>query len=206
MIIGVVAKRTLVVVDQHAIHERIRYEHFLKTTLGKPAPKFRSIHMKNSNSWMDKNVKVQNPVFENVGDKILTSLIEFKEQLSQIGIEFITRGSDHARLAETIAIGQKVFGLKEIIKGFSLDKDLLNNLELESGLSEKLKQFCCKNAVKFNDVITEDQAEDLMHDLQLCDYPFYCIHGRNTVFPLAEIKLAKANDFNEFLYGQSTGQ
>jgi len=206
MIIGVVAQQTLVVVDQHAIHERIRYEHFLKTTLGKQTPDFRSISMKNSNIWIQKGKKVQNAYFEHVEQKTIDLLIEFKAQLSKIGVEFDTRERNRVRLTETIAIGEKVFDLKDIIKAFGLEKSNVHDLELEPHLSEKLKQFCCKNAVKFNDPIDKKQANDLIHDLQLCDYPFYCIHGRNTVFPLANVKLAKPADFDQFLFGKDTGR
>lgn len=47
-----------------------------------------------------------------------------------------------------------------------------------------IQRFVCQNSVKFNDRLSRKEAALILKDLSLCDYPWFCIHGRNSVFPL----------------------
>jgi DNA mismatch repair ATPase MutL len=48
----------------------------------------------------------------------------------------------------------------------------------------------CKNAIKFNDELDDKTSLDLISQLKHCNHPLYCIHGRNSVYPLCEIRNA----------------
>lgn len=36
----------------------------------------------------------------------------------------------------------------------------------------------------FNDKLNINVVKKLLYNLQMCDFPFYCVHGRNSVYPL----------------------
>lgn len=49
----------------------------------------------------------------------------------------------------------------------------------------------CKNAIKFNDQLSLTTMLKLINELAKCHFPMFCIHGRNTIYPLFEIKKLK---------------
>lgn len=56
--------------------------------------------------------------------------------------------------------------------------------QIPKSLDKIFKEKSCKSAIKFNDEINKGQANEILGDLKLCDYPLFCIHGRKTVHPL----------------------
>ena len=42
-------------------------------------------------------------------------------------------------------------------------------------------EFSCKSAYKFNDKLPQEKAMLMIKNLQRCEFPWYCVHGRNTV-------------------------
>ena len=45
----------------------------------------------------------------------------------------------------------------------------------------------CHRSVRFGDFMNMEEMQILMDDLNRCDFPFQCAHGRPTIFPLPKI-------------------
>lgn len=39
----------------------------------------------------------------------------------------------------------------------------------------------CKGAIKFNETLGEEQMKILLSNLQICEFPFHCVHGRCSI-------------------------
>jgi len=50
-----------------------------------------------------------------------------------------------------------------------------------------LNSKACRGAVKFGDSISLEECESLMKDLQTCNAPFQCAHGRPSIAPLVDL-------------------
>ncbi|CAF3475817.1 unnamed protein product, partial [Rotaria sp. Silwood2] len=59
-----------------------------------------------------------------------------------------------------------------------------NNIELI--IYETLKSLACHNAIKFNDMLTNNECHHLINELKLCSMPFICAHGRTSAAVLWE--------------------
>ncbi|CAF1303008.1 unnamed protein product [Rotaria sordida] len=66
-----------------------------------------------------------------------------------------------------------------------------NNIELI--IYETLKSLACHNAIKFNDILTNDECHHLLNELKLCSMPFICAHGRTSVAILWEYDIMLEN-------------
>ncbi|KIW72676.1 hypothetical protein PV04_00854 [Phialophora macrospora] len=56
------------------------------------------------------------------------------------------------------------------------------------GMVEMLKSRSCRTAIMFNDVLEPDQSRELVRKLALCSFPFQCAHGRPTLTAVADVQ------------------
>jgi DNA mismatch repair ATPase MutL len=69
----------------------------------------------------------------------------------------------------------------------STAEDLERNLEfIPKIVDETIRNSSCKGAIKFNDKISVGTGELVLEDLKNCRDPFFCIHGRPTIYPYTE--------------------
>ena len=164
----------LILFDQHAVAERIKYEYYLKKlaadnqlrqelliplNLEFPASQFHLIK--------EHSAKIQNLgfIFEESGPKSFF--------LREVPLYLL-----HEDLDETIErlinfiLGQKDFKIIDII-------------------DETAKIISCKNSVKANKFLTNAEAISLLDDLNKCETPYFCPHGRPTYIRLTQIEIEK---------------
>ena len=55
------------------------------------------------------------------------------------------------------------------------------------GMVEMLKSRSCRTAIMFNDVLDAEQCRKLVCELARCNFPFQCAHGRPTLTVIAEL-------------------
>lgn len=51
--------------------------------------------------------------------------------------------------------------------------------------------MACHSSIRFNRPLDRDEMEKVIWDLQQCDHPYHCPHGRPTVLKLSEPFLRK---------------
>ena len=163
----------VVMIDQHAAHERILYEEF--------SEKF-------------KNSKVNSQYIEGVSPIKLTvneeeTIKENMDLLNQFGFT-IDIYPDHNVVVRSIPI---IFG-----GNYSLDliKDIIGILDEEKTniydyKVEKIMKYACKNAIKAGDKISNIEIDKLIEDLKKCKYPTTCPHGRPSMIILKKNMIEK---------------
>lgn len=182
----------LLIIDQHAAHERIIYESINKNfdtqlndsiVIDMLFPL--SIKLNESTSWFME----QQEVFNKIGIKY--------DQLSEdtIAIKAIPVYLKNKRIDELF---------HEIaLKSQDLDNINLDNIELnKESIKNKIKHLvqsttACKAAIKAGDILTSYEAKKILADLKQCQESSHCPHGRPTsfVFELKDI----AKEFRRYL-------
>lgn len=158
----------LYVVDQHALHERIRYERLRnKMTNWDPQPLINAIMLDFS--------PVQKSVIENS-----------RERLSSLGFEFSSEGDLAINSVPAMLAGDpRLEGfLTDIVSElqFSGDDGPLNVAE---NLADEIAFMkSCRGAVKANQTLTIAEMRRLLSDMSTIENPWACVHGRPTVMKL----------------------
>ena len=151
----------LFIIDQHALHERVRYERLRDDMV----------------SWASQKLVSAIPLaLSSAKSEILHG---HKSRLSEIGFDF------DADL-NLIAVPQLLLG-SEKIEGFL--SDVLSELEsgalhldtVESLADEVAFMKSCRGAVKANQKLSLPEMRRLLADMQTIENPWACVHGRPTV-------------------------
>ena len=168
-------KDKMLLVDQHAAHEKVMYERFVK-------------------EYKEKKVVsqyVDPPVMITLSGRQEEIIVRYKEAFSSLGFELENfEGNEYA--------------LRAVPSGFMKlnDKDLFISLldelsELNDDTSDvslirdRLAQMSCKAAVKGGNVLSLMEAEELLTSLLSLDNPYNCPHGRPTMVEFTEHDLEK---------------
>lgn len=153
----------LILIDQHAAHERILYEQVLDT--GQREPECQELIV---------------PVPLHLSPReaaILPALIPLLEEIG-FSIEKFGRGT-YAVRAIPIVLGKQIGqeGVREVV-------DALLSGDVRQDLSEKeriLKVIACRGAIKGGTPLTMEQCRSLIAQLRRTEHPFSCPHGRPTM-------------------------
>ena len=160
--------------DQHAAHEKVNYERFLKEF------KTRSVH--SQRIFPPKLITLTAP------DK--AAVLDHLDSFTEAGFELEDFGGNEIRLS---ALPVNLLGLsgEDIFLEFAayLSKGV-------SGVTEdifvhKLASMGCKSAIKGNQHITVPEVEQLLRELMTLDNPYTCPHGRPTIVRITKEELDK---------------
>jgi DNA mismatch repair protein MutL len=163
-----------VIIDQHALHERILYEDLCRKISEGPLPSQRLLI----------------PETLDVTDSQLEAIRENRELLNQMGLELESFGP------RTIAI-QSFPVLPAKVKAAEFVQDMLDRLVDDSLrvdpqrlLHEILEMAACKAAVKAGQFLSQQEIEQLLADRDAVQRASRCPHGRPTTirFSLSELE------------------
>jgi DNA mismatch repair protein MutL len=165
----------LVLVDQHAAHERILFEEMLKRMESQGVPTQRlllpltlQVTPKDSD-WISRHLDVLT--------RAGIGLEPFGENTFKIdSLPTFLRGSEPAPL------------LREIIDDLRETSAQTSKLRLGEDMIAKT---VCRHAVKANDYLREPELVRLIQDLLACDLPYCCPHGRPTMIQMSYGELEK---------------
>ena len=166
-------KSGVVIIDQHAAHERILYEQAKK-------------------SFRESSTTAQQLLFPQVvelSQSELQTLDEHQDLLAKLGFSIRTFG------AQTVLVEAEPATLKSSSHGRVLREmlaDLVMHLSPELDREERLaRSFACKGAVKAGDSLTQEEMNSLVNMLFATSAPYTCPHGRPTVIRMSLNELAK---------------
>lgn len=186
------------VIDQHAAHERIRYETLKKRLLsGQSTREVQHLLQPEAVAW-------RNPLddHETTVLSILNSLGFDAERFGEA--KLLIRSVP--ALWDNHDIKNRVTNLMSRIESALQDPGFASRLtpQAQGGefsdsdpksflwderLFEKIAMEACRSSLKANDRIDETWAHSLAHQLFLCDHPHNCPHGRPTTTKLSEAKV-----------------
>ncbi|MCX7709639.1 MAG: DNA mismatch repair endonuclease MutL [Clostridia bacterium] len=164
----------MVLIDQHAAHERIMYERL-------------------KNKYKNKESLSQvllAPLVIELTYKEIKFLEEEKEFFNTIGFNFENFGNNSIIL-RTVPIVHEKNELKEAFLEILDHVIKATNKEMESAADETLYTIACKSAVKANMWLGEIEIKKLLKDLDIVDNPFTCPHGRPTAIKISKQELEK---------------
>ena len=161
-------EKGLILVDQHAAHERVRYFELLN--------QFESQNKNIQPLLMPENLEL---TFDEV--EILKANMDFFEKL---GFEIETGPLNTLTVFAVPAIFSSE-DISEIIKGV-LD-DIINekNPAKMQGKKESIIHYmACRSAIKFGKKLSIDEMNSLLVQMKKIDKPYTCPHGRPTMIAL----------------------
>jgi DNA mismatch repair protein MutL len=167
----------MVVIDQHALHERVLYERVCVKVLSEES------------CLESQKLLVPEPVSLTPAER--TAALDAKETLARIGMEIDDFGGEsivihsYPAMLQKTAPGDMLRTLLEsvISAGKKPDaKDLLNHL---------LSTIACKAAVKAGDPLTSQEITSLLEQRDLYQDTHHCPHGRPTALFFSRDELDK---------------
>lgn len=166
----------LLIIDQHAAHERILYESFVT--------RFKNIA----------TVKLIFPIMVTVGKDDLALLEPYLSLLQHNGIEIEIFGTDQLIINAT-PVHLQHQPLDDLVRqaiGWIVDYQQLEKEQFTKKMHEKIRaQMACKAAVKAGDILTTEQMQQLIRDLSKTSNRLTCPHGRPTSWLLHNHEIEK---------------
>lgn len=162
----------LLIVDQHAAHERILYEKLKEEYRG------REVH--------SQELLIPEPIDLSLKD--MEKLQENEYMLRKLGFHFDEFGENSIILRGI----PMIFGNPN---SRELLMDILDNLDDRTTLYElkldKIMKLACTSAIKGGDSIKIPEANRLIEDIEKCENPFTCPHGRPIIIRMTKRELEK---------------
>lgn len=165
----------LLLVDQHAAHERILYEQL------------------NTHQKMGDPIELLFPALVPIKASDYQLIEPYLIMLEENGIHAQQFSSTQLMISATPAQLQNI-NFNELIYqliGWIVESDTLDKAEVKKLLCQKLHaQIACKAAIKAGDVLSMQQMKELIAQLQKTNNRYTCPHGRPTswLIPLTEIE------------------
>jgi DNA mismatch repair protein MutL len=165
-------------IDQHAAHERIMYERFMAQGYGTVDGAVPRQHL-------------LDPLTLHVGHELTGLVAEHVDKLGAVGYEVEPFGGDTflVRAVPSVMAGEDpVSALEEIARGLAEERNLVGET-----LEERLVKMVCKRAsIKAGQLLSDIEMAELVRQLEACQSPRTCPHGRPTVIQLTAGQLEKA--------------
>lgn len=197
----------LVLVDQHAAHERIRLEKLLKQ-IGFYNDELTEKSIKNQVTRLNPPAQI---LFE---QKDMELIMHYRKELGDIGLNFSVVKKKHDNsimqkmlLSNLPAMFVNVCESQLEAKGSVVNSDLvkefileqLNYLRTANGrcnmssttIFKVLASHACHGAIKFGDKLSLSTCNNIMKELSKCDLPFQCAHGRPSIAPLLKLDMIR---------------
>ena len=165
----------LVLVDQHAAHERILFEELRRRMEEQGVPSQRLLLAQTFElaprdaEWVERNAATL--------------------QKMGIGIEpFGQNAFKIDSLPTFLDVADPVTFMRKVIDGLKSASNGSSAMRLGE---EMIAKTVCRHAVKANDPLRYLEVEKLITDLLECDLPYCCPHGRPTMIQISHAELEK---------------
>jgi len=168
--------RGLVLLDQHAAHERILYEEMLRRMEEQGRAASQSLLLPETIELSPRDAAFLHPLLASL-TKLGVGLSEFGERTFLLdALPPFVKAADTRKFAVEL-----VDELKAVGEG-------VNPMRLGELVVAKT---VCRHAVKANDLLAGKELENLVEDLRRCEMPYTCPHGRPTLIEMSWRELEK---------------
>lgn len=164
----------LFIVDQHAAHEKVKYERLMK-------------------HYHEKDIVTQTlnpPIVVTLSAKEESTFLSCKDVFAGLGFEIEDFGGREYALR---GVPVDLYGQEEKTLFLSV-LDEMSEGPLHKDLTvveEKLATMACKSAVKGNHSFSFAEMEALIDELLTLDNPYNCPHGRPTIISMSKYEIEK---------------
>ena len=169
----------LLLIDQHAAHEKILFEELLArhqlARAAHAAPSAQTLLV---------------PQIIEVSRREMQFLHSEQDKFLQLGFEYDVFGSSEIALRSYPDSGRHALQPEQAFR-MTLDTLLADNLDTDDKIADYYYSMACKAAVKAADRLKPQEIERLLADLQQLENPYQCPHGRPVVVRLTKYELEK---------------
>ena len=162
------------IIDQHAAHEKVNYERFVKQF------KEQETHSQ----------YLSPPLIVSLSLEEEASLLANREFFEKAGFEIEPFGGREYSIS---AVPADLYGFSEE----DLFLEMLDNLAGEGEkdalniFTARLATMACKSAVKGNNKLSFQEADQLIDQLLTLNNPYHCPHGRPTIISMTKTEIEK---------------
>jgi DNA mismatch repair protein MutL len=169
-------KDKMLMVDQHAAHEKVNYERMIK--------RYKSGEMLSQ--------MVNPPVIISLSAAEEEMFLKFRQYFEKLGFNIENFGGhEYAMRAIPIDLfgceNEKVMFL-EILDELSSETNLDRTPDV---INYKIASMACKASVKGNMKMTKEEMEALLDELLTLENPYNCPHGRPTIISMTKYEIEK---------------
>ena len=164
----------LLIIDQHAAHEKVKYERMMK------------------------RYREKAPVSQNLLPPVIVSLTgqeeavleEYLDVFRTFGFEIEAFGGNEYALRSVPA---DLYGCSEREMFLEVMDQLQSsgNRGTLKAVEEKIASMSCKAAVKGNNRLSVQEAQELIDELLTLENPYNCPHGRPTIIAMSRTEMEK---------------
>ena len=169
----IIAKKgqDLYIVDQHAAHERIRYDTFCKRVERMPSQ------------------QLLTPEFVDVDSDDMTLLLERQDVFNDLGYTYSEAGPTTLRVEE-VPCDLQTSDIADSLKDICLLLHDQKEPDKAMVRHRSLAYLSCHGAVKAGDSLNIRQMKQLLDDLFHTEKPYVCPHGRPTIIRFTPKEIA----------------
>ncbi len=162
----------LYIMDQHAAHERVMFEKLLGRF----------------NSEPDAAQQLIAPIVVELGYADMQAAPAAAEMLTQMGFELKEFGPSSYAVTAVPGCMQLTEAEGFLTEFFEAASETRMALQAKR---EAITMRSCKSAVKAHDRLSPEEVKQLLSDLDKCENPYSCPHGRPTFLKFTEYELEK---------------
>ncbi|MEW9079295.1 DNA mismatch repair endonuclease MutL [Terrisporobacter glycolicus] len=163
---------SMYLLDQHAAHEKVLYEEYMK--------KFKS-HKIDMQMLLD-------PIVVEISNVDMLKVESNIDLFLNFGFEIELFGNNHIMIRGVPTIFGNPESEKFILQIIDNIEDLKNSYDLKG---DKFASMACRAAIKANDIIHTMEMKKLLSQMELCENPFTCPHGRPTIVEISKKEIEK---------------
>lgn len=163
---------SMYLLDQHAAHEKVLYEEYMK--------KFKS-HKIDMQMLLD-------PIVIEISNVDMLKVESNLDLFLNFGFEIELFGNNHIMIRGVPTIFGNPESEKFILQIIDNIEDLKNSYDLKG---DKFASMACRAAIKANDKIHTMEMKKLLSQMELCENPFTCPHGRPTIVEISKKEIEK---------------
>lgn len=158
----------MILIDQHAAHERIFYERLKKEILNKQI----------------KTQRLLVPEIIELPEHVIEQLLANREEFVNLGLYFESFGSKEISVTELPAI-LKCKDVKRLVLDIVDDLNEYNQqVSLENKIQHFLATFACHHSIRAGRNLSIKEMNSLLREMESCDHTGQCNHGRPTYIKL----------------------
>lgn len=158
----------MILIDQHAAHERIFYERLKQEILNKQI----------------KTQRLLIPEIIELPEHIIEQLLANREEFVNLGLYFEAFGSKEISVAELPAL-LKCKDVKKLILDIVDDlNEYSQQVSLEKKIQYFLATFACHHSIRAGRNLSIKEMNSLLREMEKCNHTGQCNHGRPTYIKL----------------------
>ncbi len=167
-------KDKLFIMDQHAAHEKVKYERLVKELKNKTVT----------------SQQITPPVVLHLDSREEQALLSYRDYFASLGFEIEEFGTGSVAIR---SMPVDLYGCKEMEFFQEVLDELCENpmKDQPDVILNKLASMACKAAVKGNNSLTFEEVSALLDEMLTLDNPYHCPHGRPTIISMSKYEIEK---------------